>query len=1030
MESGQLSSGQLCIHLLGHLRITYEGVSVANLQTDRYQSLVAYLVLKAKTPQPRSLVADLFWPNLTETDAKTNLRRELYRLRQVLPAADQFLKVTARTIQWQPQLPCWLDVAEFEIALAQVTQYEANPQNQIEPLKHALELYQGELLPTCYDDWIGPERDRLYQLMVQGLTELIQCLVTLGEVRDAISYCQQLLQFEPLSESGYLTLMQLYLQQGDRTSALQSYHQCMTQLREELGIDPNTEMQTLYQKLIAEQDLTITPPTHTTSTLIAGQVARQPRKLSPQTPFVGRSREWQVMQTWLSTTSSNLLLLEGEPGIGKTRLLEEFAGIVEAQGGTFLWGQGFAAETLRPYGAWIDALRSVKLASADLPEEIGVLLPEWSQTEITVQDRGRLFDAVITLIARMAEQQPPLMIIFDDIHWLDEASIALLHYGLRILRGTSVQFACSARRQNLLGHSAIATLHQTLQREDRLLDLPLSPLTATDILELITYNTSDSTPAARASQVYADSGGNPLLAIAVAQTPFQDVGDSRNLSSLVQERLQGLPKTAQKLLPWAAALGHSFDPMLLLEIADSSLNQLLTDLENLETANILHPSHQAERYEFVHDLMRQAIYQGLSAPRQRLMHRQIAEYLEKFYENHTAKMVEVVHHAVLANHDALVTKAALMAAQHSLTLFAFGEAAELAQQGLAHCAQLELQSRVAQQLPLLKVRVLAGVSPDDFSDVEHQIKVGIREAQALDLHAVEVIGQEALLILQYDHDQLEEVHQQSLAAAERAKEVHPSASAQLLAYSGGCLAILTRDMDRAEAMLVEAQTLAHRTGIQLSDVYLGLGTVYRYRGQIQQAETSLYTALEISQTKQEHSQSCQVLVELAMLAVEQDQWDLAMDHCHSLLPLADKLVGGSESAFGQALLALSHYALTDGDFENQVTVAIQALINLDSQRKLAFVLSHLARVALQHNQPQSAIVQATKALAAAEVVGNPNDVALAKYALLQSQVRAGELIDYPQAQIQIQTTLDEQSLSAWVVQKLTQLQESLILTTM
>lgn len=1025
MESGQPSSGQLCIHLLGHLRITYEGMSVANLQTDRYQSLVAYLVLKAKTPQPRSLVADLFWPNLPETDAKTNLRRELYRLRQVLPAADQFLKVTVRTIQWQPQLPCWLDVAEFEIALAQATQNQANPQNQIEPLKHAVELYQGELLPTCYDDWIGPERDRLHQLMVQGLTELIQCLIALGEDRDAISYCQQLLQLEPLNESGYLTLMQLYLHQGDRTSALQIYHQCMTHLREELGIDPNTEMQALYQNLIAAQDLTIASPTHTTSTLIAGQVARQRRELSPQTPFVGRNREWQVMQTWLSNASSQLLLLEGEPGIGKTRLLEEFAGIVEAQGGTFLWGQGFAAETLRPYGAWIDALRTVKLASADLPEEIGVLLPERSQTEITVQDRGRLFDAVISLIARMAEQQPPLVIIFDDIHWLDEASIALLHYGLRILRGTPIQFACSARRQNLLGHSAIATLHQTLQREDKLLDLPLSPLTATDILELITCHTSDSTPAARASQVYADSGGNPLLALAATQAPLKDVGDSRNLSSLIQDRLQGLPKTAQKLLPWAAALGHSFDPMLLLEITDSSLNQLLTDLESLETANILRPSHQAERYEFIHDLMRQAIYQSLSAPRQRLMHRQISEYLEKCYENHAAKMVEVVHHAALANHDALVTKAALMAAQHSLTLFAFGEAAELAQQGLAHCAQLELQSRVAQQLPLLKVRVLAGVSPEDFSDIEHQIKVGIREAQALDLQAAEAIGQEALLILQYDHDQLEEVHQQSLAAAERAKAVHPSASAQLLAYGGGCLAILTRDMDRAEAMLVEAQTLANRTGIQLSDVPLGLGTVYRYRGQIQQAETALFTALEVSQTQQEHSQSCQALMELAMLAVEQDQWEQVRDHCHSLLPLADKLVGGSESAFGQALLALSHYALTDQECESQVIGAIQVLIDFDAQRKLAFILSHLARVALEHHQPQTAISQATKALAAAEIVGNPNDVALARYALLQSKIEAGELMDYPQVQRQIQTALDKQSLSAWVVQKLTQLQESL-----
>ncbi|MEO0534487.1 MAG: hypothetical protein AAF215_11560 [Cyanobacteria bacterium P01_A01_bin.123] len=98
-------SGQLRINLFGHLRLTFENQPIASLRTDRYQSLLAYFVLQARSPQPRSQLAGLFWPDIPEAKTKASLRQELYRLKKMLPQADQFLQVTAKTVQWLPQLP-------------------------------------------------------------------------------------------------------------------------------------------------------------------------------------------------------------------------------------------------------------------------------------------------------------------------------------------------------------------------------------------------------------------------------------------------------------------------------------------------------------------------------------------------------------------------------------------------------------------------------------------------------------------------------------------------------------------------------------------------------------------------------------------------------------------------------------------------------------------------------------------------------------------------------------------------------------
>ena len=253
-----------------------------------------------------------------------------------------------------------------------------------------------------------------------------------GDYRAAIRCTQRLLEIEPLHETSYAALMRSHHLNGDRANALQVYHRCMTLLREELGVDPSAIARKLYEQLLLEDAAPdIQPSSHSHG---PPQTTLFPSPLA-LSPLVGRDREWASIQQWASSIllgkcganasaeASPVLLLAGEPGIGKTRLLEELRSTAQAV--QVMWGRGFAAEMVRPYGIWIDALRSIVIPPAlNIPPELGFLLPELAQPGKAPPDRSHLFDAVVQLLAQSASEAG-LIVILDDIQWLDEASSTL-----------------------------------------------------------------------------------------------------------------------------------------------------------------------------------------------------------------------------------------------------------------------------------------------------------------------------------------------------------------------------------------------------------------------------------------------------------------------------------------------------------------------------------------------------------------------------------------------------------------------------
>jgi len=233
-------SAALHIQLLGDFGLAYGDVLQKTISTERLKSLLAYLLLHRNSPQSRHHLAFVFWPDSTEAQAHNNLRQSFHRLRQALPNVEDFLHSDAQIIQWLPDSPFTLDVAEFENAVDRA--------DSIDALQYAANLYQGELLPGCYDDWILPERERLQQRFIETLELLVRLLENQHEYRSAIQYAERLLRTDPLREETYQQLIRLHALSGNRTGALRIYQTCVTVLKRELDVEPSSETRAVYKE--------------------------------------------------------------------------------------------------------------------------------------------------------------------------------------------------------------------------------------------------------------------------------------------------------------------------------------------------------------------------------------------------------------------------------------------------------------------------------------------------------------------------------------------------------------------------------------------------------------------------------------------------------------------------------------------------------------------------------------------------------------------------------------------------------------
>ena len=310
------------ISLLGEQRVALDGSVVAALGAPRSMALVGFLLLHRDAPQRREHIAAQFWPESTDAQARTNLRRELHSLRAGFPHVDTWLTADGGTLLWRLSPDCELDVAAFETAADTAAKARAAGDDATfrQAAATAVGLYRGELMPALYDDWIVPERDRLRRSCLSLLDELIALERDAGAYGPAIERARRRIELEPLEEVGYRALLQVQGLSGDRAAALQTYHRCVSVLERELGVAPDQATTAEYERLVARTAQEPAAPGPAERRRRSGSPARSPRPARPGwsaasassicCAAAGRRRSpgWRASRSWPARPAS------GRPG--------------------------------------------------------------------------------------------------------------------------------------------------------------------------------------------------------------------------------------------------------------------------------------------------------------------------------------------------------------------------------------------------------------------------------------------------------------------------------------------------------------------------------------------------------------------------------------------------------------------------------------------------------------------------------------------------------------------------------------------
>ena len=635
----------LRVRLFGQLDLRMDDRRLGPIESARCRSLLANVLLHPDVAQSRQRLAFLLWPDSSEGQARTNLRNLLHTLRRTNADVEQLLEVTPRTVRRRPNVPCWVDVVEFTAALAEADTTEEGSDGMVAALRRAVELYAGDVLEGCYDEWLVDERERLRDRYVSALRRLTEALAERGEYAEAIRLGRELARNDPLHEDTYRLLMSLQEASGDRAGAVRSYHECAAILQRELGVDPSPATQSAYAAIMRAEPST------------AG--VREAARVGT-TVLVGRAREWGQLTRWWCDAEegrSQLVLVSGEPGIGKTRLVEELAAWCAHRGAVVAQGRAFPTEGDLGYGMVISWLRSgdltsqLKRAGAADVAELAQLLPELDggrEAGVGAVDareqRRRLFDAVArTLVA----PERPTLLIADDAQWCDEQSLQLVHYLVRVHAASPLLVVATIRREELDDLHPLERLVDGLRILDRVLEIGLDRLGKADTESLANHLVGKELGARRTEDLFAETEGNPLFIVeSIRATGGRGLGLTPKLQAVIDARLRQLSEPARHLVGVAATVGRAFTADLVGSAAQVDDVALVHGLDELWRRGVIR-EHGDDAYDFSHGKIRDVAYEALSPAVRRRTHGLVAEALQRLH----AADVDAVSGEVAGNYD-------------------------------------------------------------------------------------------------------------------------------------------------------------------------------------------------------------------------------------------------------------------------------------------------------------------------------------------------------------------------------------------
>ncbi len=637
------------LRLLGRFELLIGGQNV--LLPGKSKELLAYLALQPRKRAFRHQLSGALWPETTDERALRNLSTSLWRLRTSLdrfpPSGFVLLSRTEVSID-SAQLK--VDFWEFEECVDRVL----DGVEQKVSAARAVELYRGELVEgECDSTWLIEERERVRLMYLRVLEAHARALARTGEPTDALRAYERLMDLDPINEEACRRLMELHYSVGNTTEALRRYSSLTERLRSELNVAPEIETQQLCDAIKAGRSLGLEVGSGTSLRNIRGNDSR--------TVLIGRTEELEVLREALSLASRGQLVIlgiEGEAGIGKSRLTVEFARVAVQKGWRVL---RTACEDLpragpyRPFRALVDVTAKYGDRRAEPPGRQlfadPVLLVRGASgrrnLRVTSEERAVFLEAIAAWL-RDEVKSNPIVLVIEDLQFADSASVDLLVYLAGAIRDCRLMILLTWRPEEN------AARVNRLARADGILAkvLSLPRLTEVEIEKLCqSFWGSLDLPLGLVRHVYRESEGNPLFAIEMlrsleipeaATVPSVSLAPSNveqssltpssqgilpsGIRQALRKRLDKLPYEAKRLLSFASACGRRLNIDLLSSALHLPPNDLARSLNLLVRLGFVGSS--GSDYQFSHEKIREFCYGELSSAARIAVHRDVLGALE------------------------------------------------------------------------------------------------------------------------------------------------------------------------------------------------------------------------------------------------------------------------------------------------------------------------------------------------------------------------------------------------------------------
>ena len=965
------------LFLLGSPRIDRDGVPI-QLDTRKAIALLAYLAVTGESHR-RDTLATLLWSDSDQIRARAALRRTLSALNKAL--AWEGLKVDRETVGLDMAADLSIDLAQFRSRLGECLAHPHASADVCDTcptlLTEAAGLYRGDFMagftlrdsPT-FDDWQFSQTDTLRRELAGALERLVRFRIPQGEMESAIRYARRWLSLDTLDESAHRQLMQLYSRADQRAAALRQYRECVRVLDQELGVPPLEETTQLYQAIRENQ----APPTlarsHAPSALPAGR--EKPTRLSSfassatllsSYPLVVRSAEWDTLLRAYAAIGADghLIVLEGEAGIGKTRLAQEFLADVREKGAATVAARCYEGEASLAFGPFVEALRAA-IGQADhaddklegIPEhglsELARLLPDLGSLRPGLPPapplnspgaQSRFFESISQVLLAMCRGPVPGVLFLDDLHWADEASIELLTYLTRRLQRRPICILITWRIEQMSAEHRLRLLLAESQRADTATLVPLSRLSLPAITELVQAISATGVilPQAVEKRLYRDTEGLPffLVEYLATLTGSPDTGGDHwalpsSVRHLLHSRLAAVSGTARQLLDAGAVIGRSFDFGTLQKASGRGDEETIVALEALIAQGLVNETKGSDvtgdlTYDFSHEQLRALVYEEISLARCRLLHRRVAEAQvsrSRGRRDSGSFASLIAQHYRLAGQDSEAADYFRLAGDHARALFANVEAS---------------------------------------SHYRSALVLGHSDAGALH----EAIGDLQTLIGEYDA---------AITSYETAAALGQPISLASVERKLGNVHLRRGDWEMADSYFQAALSSLGETGPagQRSELYADWSLATHRRGRTPQALELARQAVELAEAVGDANALAQAHNILGILARSRGELEEACHHLEISLSLAETL--GDPSAKVAALnnLALAQGAI--GEFEQAIALIETALTLCASQgdrHREAALHNNIADLLHSSGRSESAMEYLKKGLAIfAEIGADPD----------------------------------------------------------